>query len=133
MIYRPKGRWLPLSVQRAGRRRCWHWACPFYAFLAIPAAARLLRRFARRFIHQDAVALQLDPTEWHTYQMEWRSGSVHFRVDEQPVFQTELAPIGPLGLVIWIDNQYAAFPPDGRLRYGTLPAQEETWIEVIGA
>jgi hypothetical protein len=106
---------------------------PVYALLAIPAAARLLRRFARRFIQQEAATLQLDPTEWHTYRMEWRLGSVHFQVDERPVFQTEVAPAGPLGLVIWIDNQFAAFPSDGRLRYGTLPAQAETWIEVIGA
>jgi hypothetical protein len=106
---------------------------PVYALLAIPAAARLLRRFARRFVQQDAVLLQLDPTEWHTYRMEWRQASVHFQVDEQPVFQTGVAPAGPLGLVIWIDNQYAAFPADGRLRYGTLPVGEEMWIEVIGA
>ena len=77
--------------------------------------------------------LQLDATEWHEYRMEWRQGSVDFHVDDQLVFQTGIAPQGPLGLVIWIDNQYAAFPPDGRLRYGTLPAQEEAWIEVIGA
>jgi len=106
---------------------------PAAAFLAIPAAARLLRRLARRFVHQDARLLQLDPTEWHTYRMDWSQGTVHFYVDDRSVFQTGVAPSGPLGLVIWIDNQYAAFPPDGRLRYGTLPAQDEAWIEVIGA
>jgi hypothetical protein len=106
---------------------------PAYALMAIPAVARLLRRFARRYVQQDATALQLDPTEWHIYRMEWRQGSVHFQVDEQPVLQMEVAPMSPLGLVIWIDNQYAAFPPDGRLRYGTLATAAETWIEVIGA
>jgi hypothetical protein len=106
---------------------------PAFALLAIPAAARLLRRLGRRLIHQDATGLQLDPTEWHEYRLEWRQGVVDFQVDGQTVFQTVVAPLGPLGLVIWIDNQYAAFPPDGRPRYGMLPAQEETWIEVIGA
>jgi len=106
---------------------------PAILMLAVPTTARLLRRLARRFIHQDADLLQLDVTEWHEYRMEWRQGSVDFHVDDQLVFQTGIAPQGPLGLVIWIDNQYAAFPPDGRLRYGTLPAQEDAWIEVIGA
>ena len=40
-----------------------------------------------------------------------------------------LAPKGPLGLVIWLDNQYAAWQPDGRLRYGTLEAGP-AWIEI---
>jgi hypothetical protein len=35
-----------------------------------------------------------------------------------------------MGLVLWIDNQYAAFPPDGKLRAGTLPALEEAWLEI---
>ena len=106
---------------------------PALAILAVPAVARLLRRLARRFVRQDAVALQLDPTEWHTYRMDWRQGSVDFLVDDRRVFETGIAPQAPLGLVIWIDNQYAALPPDGRLRYGTLPAREQAWIEVIGA
>jgi hypothetical protein len=131
---------LPAQGALAATYRSAHWPAallalglPVFAILAIPAAARLLRRLARRVVHQDAALLQLDPTEWHTYRMEWRQGSVAFQVDDRIVFQTGIAPQGPQGLVIWIDNQYAAFPPDGRLRYGTLPTLEEAWIEVIGA
>jgi hypothetical protein len=36
-----------------------------------------------------------------------------------------------LGLVIWIDNQYAAFTPDGRLASGLLEGKEE-WLEIEG-
>jgi hypothetical protein len=103
---------------------------PGLALLAIPATARILRRLMRRFVGQDATALQLDPTEWHEYCLEWRQEAVDFQVDGQLVFHTEIAPVGSLGLVIWIDNQYAAFPADGRLRYGMLANPEETWIEV---
>ncbi len=103
---------------------------PAFALLAIPAVARLLRRLGSRVVRQEAAGLALDPTGWHDYRMEWRESVVDFQVDGQTVFQTGIAPVGPLGLVIWIDNQYAAFPPDGRLRYGTLPTQEEAWIEV---
>jgi len=34
------------------------------------------------------------------------------------------------GGVLWIDNQYAAFPPDGRLSYGTLASPESEWLEI---
>lgn len=131
---------LPAQGALAATYRSAHWpsvllalGAPAFAMLAIPAAARFLRRLARRFIHQDATALQIDPTGWHEYGLDWRYDSVNFQVDAQTVFQTGIAPEGRLGLVIWIDNQFAAFPPDGRLRYGTLSAQEETWIEVIRA
>jgi hypothetical protein len=39
-------------------------------------------------------------------------------------------PQSRLGLVIWIDNQYAAFPPDGKLGFGTLPNASVTTLEV---
>jgi hypothetical protein len=32
-------------------------------------------------------------------------------------------------LVIWVDNQYVALPPDGRLGFGTL-ANPPTWVEI---
>jgi hypothetical protein len=35
-----------------------------------------------------------------------------------------------LGLVLWIDNQYAAFPPTGRLRIGSLLNPESAWLEL---
>jgi hypothetical protein len=35
-----------------------------------------------------------------------------------------------LGFVLWVDNQYAAFPPDGRIRFGSLENPEPAWIEV---
>jgi hypothetical protein len=32
--------------------------------------------------------------------------------------------------VIWVDNQYAAWPPSGRLSYGTLENHLQAWIEI---
>ena len=106
-------------------------AAPAWLLLAFPAAARRLRRFASHFVHQQAVALPLEPTGWHTFSLDWRAQAVRFQVDGQVVLHTSQTPWGRLGLVIWIDNQYAAFPPDGKMRYGTLAAQEENWIEMI--
>jgi len=35
-----------------------------------------------------------------------------------------------LGIVLWVDNRYAAYPPDGRIRYGALKNPEAAWIEI---
>jgi hypothetical protein len=98
--------------------------------LALPPVARLTRRLGRRVVRQDAAALQADPIEWHTYRLEWGQSSVTFWVDGNLVLETGVAPLGPLGLVIWVDNQYAAWPASGRLSYGTLENHLQAWIEI---
>ncbi len=99
-------------------------------FLALPPAARLLRRMTRGIVRQEAVRLPADPTEWHNYRLEWKPGRAIFQVDGSTLLETEVAPQGQLGLVIWIDNQYLSFGPDGRLRYGFLACAEPAWIEI---
>lgn len=96
----------------------------------LPPAARLLRSVAQRIIRQDAGVLHLDPTQWHEYQLDWHADRVTFKVDGEVVFETAVAPSSPLGLVIWIDNQYAALPPDGSLAYGNLENEHAAWIEI---
>lgn len=91
---------------------------------------RGLRRLGRRIIRQEAALLEIDPALWHHYRLEWQAQGVSFYVDEQRVWHTALAPRGPLGVVIWIDNQYAAFPAEGPLRYGTLANPQPAWIEI---
>lgn len=103
---------------------------PVLPLFALPATTRLLRRLGRHFVKQDALQLQINPTNWHTYGLTWHNGKVEFLLDGKVVLQTNIAPLGPLGLVIWVDNQYAALPPDGRLRFGTLSNPEMVWIEV---
>ena len=95
-----------------------------------PGLARWLRRLARRQVAEDAAALTLDPTAWHIYRLEWRPERVRFWLDDALQFETAVSPRGPLGLVLWIDNQYAAFPPDGRLSAGTLPTPQPAWLEL---
>jgi hypothetical protein len=102
---------------------------PVLPLLAWPVTARLLRRLARHFVAEDAVQLTVDPTQWHDYRLEWRADAARFAMDGETCFTTTITPRGPLGLVLWIDNQYAAFPPDGRLRFGTLP-NEPAWLEL---
>ena len=109
-------------------------AAPGLPLLALPAAARLFRRLARRTINQDAVQIDsahsFAKTAWHVYQIDWQPGSVTFTVDGQSVLATTISPRAPLALVLWIDNQYAALPPNGRLGYGSLEAPQPAWIEI---
>jgi hypothetical protein len=110
---------------------------PALPLLLFPLAARPLRRFAQRFLRQDAASLvSLEPahgpspvTDWHTYSLSWSDDLVRFQVDGVGQLTTDVNPRGPLGLVIWVDNQYAAFPADGRLAFGTLPNDSSAWIE----
>lgn len=97
--------------------------------LLVRPVARLARRIAARVIRQAASALAHDPTGWHGYEIHWRQNAVSFRVDGALVLETALVPQGPLGLVLWLDNQYAAWRPDGRPGYGFLE-NPAAWIEL---
>lgn len=98
--------------------------------LALRPTARLIRKAAGLLIKDDAALVQCDPTQWRTYRIDWLEREARFFVDGMQIFATPAAPRPPLGLVIWIDNQYAAFPPTGKLRMGTSPNPEPAWLEV---
>ncbi len=119
---------LPTALLAAG--------APGLALLLLPGlgppAGRLLRRLLRRFVRQEAALAPVDPTAWHSYALEWQSSGLRLLVDGQPALQTSLAPAGGLGLVVWIDNQYAAFAADGRLRSGSLANPQPAWLKIRG-
>jgi hypothetical protein len=108
---------------------------PALPLLAFAPTTRLLRRLGRGFVRQQTAAVDVDLTGWHTYTLDWRPEGTNFQVDGATVLESRLSPRGPLGLVIWIDNQFLAMPPDGRTRYGWLETPAPAWIEVadIGA
>ena len=91
--------------------------------------ARRLRSIFRQIIKEDSFALDVDVTQWHSYTLHWHGDQVTFRVDSQ-TFKTGISPKKSLGLVIWIDNQYAAFYPDGQLSYGSLGNIQPVWLEI---
>jgi hypothetical protein len=103
---------------------------PLLPLLLFPDVARKIRASASSIVRQDAYALTLDPTEWQHYRMEWNAGHSIFIVNSETVLDTRISPLGPLGIVIWIDNQYAAWYPDGRLRYGMCENRDSAWLEI---
>jgi hypothetical protein len=80
----------------------------------------------RSFVREDAAKLDIDVTVWHHYALLWRSDGVRFFLDGE----TDVVPSPGLGLVLWIDNQYAAFRPGDRLRFGSLPATQPASLTV---
>jgi hypothetical protein len=104
--------------------------------LALPAlfsrtlACLLLRPVLGTLIREDSLRLDVDESQWHEYRLEWRANGVRFSVDDVRAFESVVSPRGPLGLVIWLDNQYAAFSPDGKIGAGALPTPAAGWLEI---
>ncbi len=89
-----------------------------------------LRKLAGKIIRDDSQPLDLDVTVWHNYTLLWQKSRVFFEVDGAQIFETPISPQGKLGLVIWIDNQYAAWRPSGEIGLGTLSQPEPSWLEI---
>jgi hypothetical protein len=100
------------------------------AGLALPFSRKAARRMLGKIIGEDGVALGVNPTERHRYSLTWEEKRVVFEVDGVEVFGSPASPHLPLGLVIWIDNQYASFTPDGRIGFGVLSNPEPAWLEI---
>jgi hypothetical protein len=104
------------------------WLIP--AGLTLPFSRKIARRWMGKVIADEGVRLSVDATQWHRYSLDWRENRVRFEVDDALVFESSASPRAPLGTVIWIDNQYAAFTPEGRIAFGVLENPEPAWLEV---
>lgn len=108
-------------------------ASPGLALGTLSATTRLLRRLLRGLIRQDAFLVPVTSlTDWHHYRLAWLAGLVTFAVDGEEIFSTAISPHGPLALVLWIDNQFAAFPPNGRIAFGSLPLSSPAHLDLAG-
>ena len=99
------------------------------AGMLLPFSAKTTRRMLSKVIAEDSSALGVDVTQWHSYKLEWSESRVAWYLDEVQVSESPVSPNPPLGLVIWIDNQFAAFKPDGKIGFGVLEGGEE-WLEI---
>jgi hypothetical protein len=100
------------------------------AGLALPLWPRTSRRLLGRLINSDSALVEASPVAWHSYRLKWSAERSVFWVDEKLVLEAAVSPRPPLGLVIWIDNQYAAFEPRGRLAWGLEDNPSEAWLEI---
>lgn len=99
------------------------------AGVMLPFLPKTTRKMLGKVIGEDSSALGVDVTQWHSYKLEWSPSRVAWVVDDAPVFESPVSPNPPLGLVIWIDNQFATFTPEGKISFGVLEGNEE-WLEI---
>lgn len=74
--------------------------------------------------------VEVSMKDWHLYELVWREDGVDFAVDGRPLLCGAPSPRGPLGFVMWMDNQYLVATPQGRFRWGLLDVPGEQWMEV---
>jgi hypothetical protein len=96
----------------------------------IPPLYRLLWPPIQRAINLREAVVEADMADWHTYDIEWGRERANFRVDGKMVLKDAPAPRGPLGFVMWLDNQYMVVTPWGRLGWGVLDAPGRQWMEI---
>ena len=103
--------------------------------LAIPLmnARRVYRAlwpWGQRAIGVSEALVGSDMRDWHTYVIQWGLETARFYVDDELVLDSDSPPRGPLGFVVWLDNQYAIVTPWGRFGYGLLDESGRQWMEV---
>ncbi len=91
---------------------------------------RRLWPLGQRAIGVHEALLTLDMSAWHHYQLEWQPAGVRFFVDGTLMLHADQSPRGPLGLVIWKDNQAMAVTPGSLPRHQLVSCVEEQWLEI---
>ncbi len=101
------------------------------ALTRIPGLGRPIMSAARRAVQAyEALLDDLILADWHHYELEWQSHAALFRVDGVERLRSPAPPRGPLGFVLWLDNQYAIASREGKFGFGLCEVREEQWLEV---
>lgn len=138
----------PSNMKLAGQTPGYGWKAatldalrwPFFALLptaplAVPLMNigplyRLCWPIGQRAIGVSEALVPADMRDWHSYTIDWQRQSARFTVDDQVILDASTSPGGPLGFVLWLDNQYAVVTPWGRFGYGLLAAPGQQWLEI---
>jgi len=103
------------------------------ALASLPPLRKWALAQARRVYRAEERVLSIDPSQWHTYVIEWRPASAGFFVDGAEILLSMHPPLPPLGLVLWIDNQYAVASAEKGFGFGVLPIAREQTLELEAA
>ena len=72
----------------------------------------------------------IDMTNWHKYQIDWNKDGCHLMIDNVTVLKTTCRVQGPLGFVIWLDNQHMMVTPTGKMGAGVIQTSQDQWMEI---
>jgi hypothetical protein len=101
----------------------------------IPSVYRILWPRIQHAIGIREATVPVDMTQWHVYELKWGKESARFSVAQQGSSSSHTvldAPSskGPLGFVLWQDNQYLVLTPWGRIRWGLLEVPPGQCMEI---
>jgi hypothetical protein len=85
---------------------------------------------AINIVQAEETLLDVSLLDWHVYTLEWTDERAAFQVDDVIILETSNQPTGPLGFVLWIDNQFAVASPSKGFHFGTTKTRGEEWLEV---
>lgn len=103
------------------------------ALTRVPGLGPPVMAVARRAAQaHEALLRDVALTDWHTYELNWQTESVVFRVEGVECLRSPAPPRGPLGFVTWIDNQYAIASREGKFGFGLCATHDEQWLELEG-
>lgn len=114
----------------------WALAAPLLVpLMNLPPVYRALWPPIQRALKISETSLNVDMTRWHTYMLEWGTKRSRFSVAADSTLPTtpiwvNPSPGGPLGFVMWLDNQYLVATPWGQLHWGLLGTRGRQWMEV---
>lgn len=108
-----------------------------WAPLALPVALAnrvgpLQRRIWPRVQHDLCLAeapIAAPARAWRNYVIEWRRDGARFSIDGSTVLEIARVPQGPLGMVLWVDNQWMVATPRGRFGWG-VSATPTQWLDI---
>lgn len=101
------------------------------ALTRVPGLGRPVMNLARRFATaREALLDDVRLDKWHDYQLDWQAKEARFSVDGIERLRSPAPPPGPLGFVLWIDNQYAIASERGQFGFGVRPLPEAQWLEI---
>ncbi len=105
-------------------------ALPAALLMNLPPFYRVLWPPIQRALNVRESRVEVPMTDWHTYGIDWSEERATFYVDGDPVLEDAPSPRGPLGFVMWLDNQYMVVKPWGRFGWGLLQEPARQWLEV---
>lgn len=109
-------------------------ALPAVLLMNVRALYRRLWPPIQRRLNVAEAVVGVDTREWHTYELAWGNERARFTVTAEGARPRQVldapAPHGPLGFVMWMDNQYLVATPWGRVRWGVLDVPGEQWLDV---
>lgn len=105
-------------------------ALPAIAMMNLHPLYRAIWPPIQRALNVQESLVGVSMTEWHTYSIDWGVERTTFYVDGEAVLEDAPSPRGPLGFVMWLDNQYMVVKPWGRFGWGLLGEPTRQWLAV---